>query len=54
MKTGPGDVLTCLFCGKNQHQVFKLVAGPGVYICEDCVDLAHTIVEEERARQPPS
>ena len=54
MKIEPGVVLTCSFCGKNQHQVFKLVAGPGVFICDDCVDLAHTIVEEERAKRPPS
>jgi ATP-dependent Clp protease ATP-binding subunit ClpX len=39
--------LTCSFCGKTQHEVRRLVAGPGVYICDQCVDLAHRIVEEE-------
>ena len=52
MKTEPGS--TCSFCGKTQHEVLKLVAGPGVFICDDCVDLAPRIVEEERAKRPPS
>jgi len=41
------DVLKCSFCGKTQHQVIKLVAGPGVYICDQCIDLCNQIVEEE-------
>ena len=53
MKIEPGDLLHCSFCGKSQHQVTKLVAGPGVFICDECVDLAHRIVEEERAKRPP-
>jgi ATP-dependent Clp protease ATP-binding subunit ClpX len=44
---GAGDPLKCSFCGKTHHEVRKLVAGPGVYICDQCVDLAHRIVEEE-------
>jgi ATP-dependent Clp protease ATP-binding subunit ClpX len=41
--------LVCSFCGKPQHQVRKLVAGPGVYICDECIDLCNEIVEEEQA-----
>ncbi|MFW6281635.1 MAG: ATP-dependent Clp protease ATP-binding subunit ClpX [bacterium] len=39
--------LKCSFCGKSQEQVRKLVAGPGVYICDECIDLCNEIVEEE-------
>ena len=42
------DRLVCSFCGKPQHQVRKLVAGPGVYICDECVDLCCEIVDEEQ------
>ncbi|MDO8949114.1 MAG: ATP-dependent Clp protease ATP-binding subunit ClpX [Actinomycetota bacterium] len=45
------DQLVCSFCGKPQHQVRKLVAGPGVYICDECVDLCNDIVEEEHAEE---
>ncbi|MGI5880871.1 MAG: ATP-dependent protease ATP-binding subunit ClpX [Syntrophomonadaceae bacterium] len=41
--------LKCSFCGKNQDQVKKLVAGPGVYICDECIDLCNEIIEEELA-----
>lgn len=41
------DHLKCSFCGKNQDQVRKLVAGPGVYICDECVELCGEIVQEE-------
>ena len=41
------DHLKCSFCGKNQEQVRKLVAGPGVYICDECVELCGEIVQEE-------
>ena len=39
--------LKCSFCGKNQDQVRKLVAGPGVYICDECIELCNKIIEEE-------
>lgn len=39
--------LTCTFCKRSEHQVRKLVAGPGVYICDACVELAHRIVSED-------
>lgn len=39
--------LKCSFCGKSQEQVRKLVAGPGVYICDECIELCNEIVEEE-------
>ncbi|MDQ4033831.1 MAG: ATP-dependent Clp protease ATP-binding subunit ClpX [Actinomycetota bacterium] len=44
-----GDLLKCSFCGKSQKQVKKLIAGPGVYICEECIDLCNEIIEEELA-----
>ncbi|KAB2350954.1 hypothetical protein F8566_08360 [Actinomadura rudentiformis] len=44
----PDDPLQCSFCGKWSFEVAKLVAGPGVYICDECVDLADSIVEEYR------
>ena len=40
------DVLKCSFCGKSQKQVRKLIAGPGVYICDECIDLCNEIIEE--------
>ena len=40
-------VLYCSFCGKNQHEVRKLIAGPSVYICDECVDLCNDIISEE-------
>ena len=39
--------LKCSFCGKLQEQVKKLVAGPGVYICDECIELCNEIIEEE-------
>jgi ATP-dependent Clp protease ATP-binding subunit ClpX len=44
-----GDLLKCSFCGKSQRQVKKLIAGPGVYICDECIDLCNEIIEEECA-----
>ncbi len=46
-----GHVLSCTFCKKTERQVRKLVAGPGVYICDRCTDRAHAIVHEG---SPPS
>ncbi len=42
--------LKCSFCGKNQEQVRKLIAGPGVYICDECIELCNEIIEEELSR----
>jgi ATP-dependent Clp protease ATP-binding subunit ClpX len=47
-----GDLLKCSFCGKSQKQVKKLIAGPGVYICDECIDLCNEIIEEELAEPP--
>ncbi|WP_130865803.1 ATP-dependent Clp protease ATP-binding subunit ClpX [Acidipropionibacterium timonense] len=41
------DLFKCSFCGKSQKQVKKLIAGPGVYICDECIDLCNEIIEEE-------
>src|SRR5690554_1405236 len=43
------DLLKCSFCGKTQKQVVKLIAGPGVYICDECIELCNEIIEEELA-----
>ncbi|QUM83896.1 MULTISPECIES: ATP-dependent protease ATP-binding subunit ClpX [unclassified Moritella] len=42
-----GKLLYCSFCGKSQHEVRKLIAGPSVYICDECVDLCNDIIREE-------
>ncbi len=42
-----GELLKCSFCNKSQKQVKKLIAGPGVYICDECIDLCNEIIEEE-------
>ena len=47
-KSKSKDALKCNFCGKSQKQVIKLIAGPGVYICDECIDLCVEIVEEEK------
>lgn len=44
---GSGKLLYCSFCGKSQHEVRKLIAGPSVYICDECVDLCTDIIREE-------
>jgi len=46
---GGGDLVKCSFCGKSQKQVRKLIAGPGVYICDECIELCNDIIEEELA-----
>jgi len=43
------DLLKCSFCGKTQKQVKKLIAGPGVYICDECIELCNEIIVEELA-----
>ena len=42
-----GKLLYCSFCGKSQHEVRKLIAGPSVFICDECVDLCNDIISEE-------
>jgi hypothetical protein len=44
------EILYCSFCGKNQHEVRKLITGPGVYICDECVDLCTDIVDDQLLR----
>jgi ATP-dependent Clp protease ATP-binding subunit ClpX len=46
------DILRCSFCGKSQHEVKKLIAGPAVYICNECVDICNEIMVEEPAPEP--
>ena len=46
----PGDMLKCNFCSKTQKQVLKLIAGPGVYICNECIDLCNEIILEEMVK----
>ena len=47
-----GRVLYCSFCGKSEHEVRKLIAGPSVYICDECVDLCNDIIREEVQSRP--
>ena len=42
-----GKLLYCSFCGKSQHEVRKLIAGPSVFICDECVELCNDIIREE-------
>jgi ATP-dependent Clp protease ATP-binding subunit ClpX len=46
-----GDVLRCSFCGKSQHEVRKLIAGPTVYICNECVEVCLDIIAEDRVHE---
>ena len=46
--------LCCSFCGKSQKEVKKLIAGPGVYICDECIELCNDIIAEEREREESS
>ena len=47
-----GEILKCSFCGKSQHEVKKLIAGPSVFICDECIDLCTDIIQEEIAKLP--
>ncbi len=49
-----GKLLYCSFCGKSQHEVRKLIAGPSVFICDECVDLCNDIISEEIQEEGPS
>src|SRR6056300_189982 len=46
-KSEDGKLLYCSFCGKSQHEVRKLIAGPSVFICDECVELCNDIIREE-------
>lgn len=50
MSTNGNTALRCSFCGKGQKEVKKLIAGPGVYICDECIDLCTDIIDEEKSR----
>jgi len=50
-QTGSSGVLHCSFCGKHQKDVKKLIAGPGVYICDECIDLCNDIILEEKQKE---
>ena len=50
--TDSNEQLLCSFCGKSQRQVKKLIAGPGVYICDECIDLCNEIIDEELTIAP--
>ena len=50
--TDTNEQLLCSFCGKSQRQVKKLIAGPGVYICDECIDLCNEIIDEELTAPP--
>ena len=51
-KNGNGRVLYCSFCGKSEHEVRKLIAGPSVFICDECVELCNDIIREELQAKP--
>jgi ATP-dependent Clp protease ATP-binding subunit ClpX len=49
-KSSSGEkLLYCSFCGKSQHEVRKLIAGPSVFICDECIELCNDIIREETA-----
>ncbi len=51
-KDAQGDVLQCSFCGKSPEEVQRLIAGPTVYICDECIDLCNEILREEGVAEP--
>jgi hypothetical protein len=53
-ETGMTDVLHRSFCGKSQHEVGQLIAGPGPFICDQCVDVLREIVEKKRRSPDPA
>ncbi len=53
-KGDEGKLLYCSFCGKSQHEVRKLIAGPSVFICDECVELCNDIIREEMDEQAPT
>ena len=52
-KSGSSEkLLYCSFCGKSQHEVKKLIAGPSVFICDECIELCNDIIRDEIAAEP--
>ena len=51
MSQSRGNLLRCSFCGKSQNDVKKIIAGPTVYICNECVELCNDIMEEEWSKE---
>jgi ATP-dependent Clp protease ATP-binding subunit ClpX len=51
-KSASEKLLYCSFCGKSQHEVKKLIAGPSVFICDECIDLCNDIIRDETAAEP--
>ena len=51
-KSSSDQSLHCSFCGKSQHEVKKLIAGPSVFICDECIDLCTDIIQEEISKEP--
>jgi ATP-dependent Clp protease ATP-binding subunit ClpX len=49
-----GKLLYCSFCGKSQHEVRKLIAGPSVFVCDECVELCNDIIREEMQEKAAS
>ncbi|MEW6164346.1 MAG: ATP-dependent Clp protease ATP-binding subunit ClpX [Pseudomonadota bacterium] len=52
-KSGPEKLLYCSFCGKSQHEVKKLIAGPSVFICDECIDLCNDIIRDDTTAEEP-
>jgi len=50
-KSSGDKLLYCSFCGKSQHEVRKLIAGPSVFICDECIELCNDIIREEAQRR---
>src|SRR5512140_3310371 len=53
-KIGGEKLLYCSFCGKSQHEVKKLIAGPSVFICDECIELCNDIIRDEVPAESPA
>jgi len=47
----PEELLNCSFCGKSQNDVKKLIAGPGVYVCNECIDICNEIINDDEQQE---